>query len=418
MKANQPMTFRFPVQDFKRLETPLDDRGFRDFLCTVDVQALPDLSEWGKSNLRDPKDRGKVPQMIRAALHEEELFVYLNRGIVIIADNVKFDNKSMEVSVTFTERDIHGLIDGGHTHLIIQKERGSLKKTEEDTGHQRQRSVKLEILKGFDLGQIKDIAGARNTSNQVKDESLLQLEGRFDALKKLLQYEPYADEIAFKEYETHANGTQKSIDIRDIISILYMFDVELFTGSRHPVNGYRSKMVCLKEFDQKTSPSTGSTQSIYERLYPLVPDFLRLHDEIHLNLPRLYNTARQEFGEDVTRGAFGKLTGVAMRNVQLPFSGRASKFRVPAGFVYPILGAFRALLEEKGGRFCWAKGCNPAKLLSGDMGLQMADAVGATARRDQNPSKTGKDLSLWQSCYQAAVIARQSIEIARLRKQK
>ena len=49
-------------------------------------------------------------------------------------------------------------------------------------------------------------------------------------------------------------------------------------------------------------------------------------------------------------GKFGKLTGVTTyngkRKAQLMFTGKESKYGVPAGFVYPVLGAFRALLES------------------------------------------------------------------------
>lgn len=415
MASKHPSTVTFPVQDFKRLETPLDHLGYRDFLCVVDVLDLPDLSEMGRSNLRDPKDKGRVPEQIRQSLLEEDLFVYLNRGLVIVAADVKFDNKSKIVKITFTQPDVHGLIDGGHTHLIISKEKEALRSKEEEGGVPVLRHVKVEILKGFDLEQTKDIAGARNTSNQVRDESLLNLEGRFEPLQGALNGQPYAGDIAYKEYETYSDDSAKPIDVRDIISILYMFDIDTFTSAKHPINGYRSKVACLKEFKTKTD---GRGPTVYEKIYPILPDILRLHDEIHLALPELYNRARKQFGEDVTGGKFGRLTGVTHREkspVQLPFTRAKTKYRIPAGFVYPILGAFRALLEERDGSYCWVNGCDPSQLLDSDMGLQMADGVGGTARRDANPSKTGKDASLWQSCYQAAVIARQNVEIAELK---
>lgn len=417
MASSDVIRIDFPVKDFKRLETPLDHLGYRDFLCVVDVMELPDLSELGKSNLRDPKDRGKVPQQIREGLLEEDLFVYMNRGLVIVADSVTFDNKRNTVNLTFTQPDVHGLIDGGHTHLIISKERDTLAHMIEENGGGVHRYVKVEILKGFDLEQIKEIAGARNTSNQVRDESLLNLEGRFDGLQHALRDQAYFDDIAFKEYETYSDSPKsKPIDIRDVISILYMFDTTTFTGTKHPIDGYRSKAACLKAFTDKTS---GEETSVYDQLYPLLPDILKLHDAIHEELPDLYNRARKLYGEDIKRGGFGRLKGVITlqkSNTQLPFSGAKVKYRIPSGFVYPILGSFRALIELREGRYKWLAGCDPFRLLKGDLGMQMADAVGNTARRDLNPSKTGKDQSLWQSCYQAAIIAKQQITIANLEK--
>ncbi len=89
----------------------------------------------------------------------------------------------------------------------------------------------------------------------------------------------------------------------------------------------------------------------------------------------------------------------------LYFVGKETSYGVPSGFVYPIVGAFRALLEEKGGRYVWGKGLNPVKLLHADLGKQLADIVGSFALENRNPSKTGKSPLVWQSCHQAAELA-------------
>ena len=90
----------------------------------------------------------------------------------------------------------------------------------------------------------------------------------------------------------------------------------------------------------------------YEKIYPLAPDILDLYDHVQLMLPDLYNRVRGKSGE-VAGGKFGKLTGVTTydgkRKSQLLFIGQESKYSVPAGFVYPVLAAFRALLQDKSG---------------------------------------------------------------------
>ena len=63
-----------------------------------------------------------------------------------------------------------------------------------------------------------------NKSNQVKDESLMNLQGKFDKLKRALSSQPYANLIAYKEYEVLDNGTPKPIDVREVIAILTCFD--------------------------------------------------------------------------------------------------------------------------------------------------------------------------------------------------
>ena len=137
-----------------------------------------------------------------------------------------------------------------------------------------------------------------------------------------------------------------------------------------------------------------------------------MYDLIQLHLPDLYNTARAKRG-DVSGGKFGHLTGVTKhkgsRKANLLFLDRESDYTVPTGFIYPMLGAFRALLEEKRGRYVWGKGIDPEVLLLGELGETLAETIGIFARDERNPSKTGKSPLVWQSCYQAGMLAYLSI---------
>jgi len=225
----------------------------------------------------------------------------------------------------------------------------------------------------------------------------MNLGGEFDELKKALKGAHYWDQIAFKEFEVDAAGNPKPIDVREIVAILTAFDRDNFSDSSHPINSYRVKAACLKHFKDH--------QSSYKKLYPLAPELLALFDHVRDHLPLLYNKARGQSG-DVTGGKFGRLTGVTVyegkRSQRLYYIGKDSKYGVPDGFTYPILGAFRALLEEKRGRYAWAKGLSPLALLKGDLGVKLADTIGTFALEAKNPSKTGKSPLVWQACYQSA----------------
>jgi hypothetical protein len=109
-----------------------------------------------------------------------------------------------------------------------------------------------------------------------------------------------------------------------------------------------------------------------QKIYPSAADILELHDLIQLHLPDLYNKVRG--------GKFGHLTGVTTykgkRRAHLHFTGAESKYGVPAGFTYPILGGFRALLAEKGGRYVWGKNLDPVALLKNGLGETLADTIG------------------------------------------
>ena len=64
----------------------------------------------------------------------------------------------------------------------------------------------------------------------------------------------------------------------------------------------------------------------------------------------------------------------------------------PNGFIYPILGAFRALVEEKNGQYCWKK--NPFLVLE-NAGADLVEAT-VTMSRDlgNNPQSVGKNSNI------------------------
>jgi hypothetical protein len=387
-----------PVVAFRHLGTPYDRNGYRDYFAVVDVNNLPDLANWRRINVRDPKLTGAVPRAIRKGFQEyAELFLFMNRGLVLSVDSVSYDQKASTMTLNFSDPNLHGLLDGGHTYNIVRDAA--------EGSHDKPRYVKLEILEGFETEDITQVVDARNTSNQVADESLMNLVGEFNDLKSALQSAPYFNRIAFKEFEYDSQGNPKPIDVREVVAILTAFDRQNFSDTSHPINTYRSKSACLKHFKENLPA--------YKKIYPLAQQLLELFDQIQLKLPELYNRVRGQTG-GVSGGKFGKLTGVAYRDGKpvsdLYFLGVSSKYGVPAGFVYPILGAFRALLEDKNGKYNWADGLDPVKMLDGDLGLKLADTIGNFALEAQNPSKTGKSPLVWQACYQ-------SVEVAYLRAQ-
>lgn len=389
---NTQARFTFPVVSFRHVETPFQKLGYRDYFAVVDTRQLPDLSEWRQINVRDPKLTGAVPEAIRESFRANpDKFVFLNRGIVIAVDSLAFDNKASTVVVTLSDPRLHGLLDGGHTYNIIMEENATLEEPQ---------YVRLEFLEGFGQEDITEIVDARNTSNQVRDQSLMNLAGRFADLKAALKGAPYLDQIAFKEYEVDDDGNPKPIDVREVVAILTTFDRDSFNDSTHPINAYRSKAACLTHFRDH--------QASYKKIYPLAKEILALYDQIRDRLPDLYNTVRGQTG-NVSGGRFGRLTGVAVytgrRSQRLHFIAKDSKYGVPDGFTYPILGAFRALLEEKDGRYVWGRGLNPQKLLDGKLGQKLADTIGNFALEAQNPSKTGKSPLVWQACYQSVQVA-------------
>jgi hypothetical protein len=371
------------VVSFRNLETPFLKAGLREYLAVVDTRELPDeLADWMGINARVPKTTGAVPKAIRGGFQDEpELFLFMNRGLVIAANKVTFDNKESVATIEFTDPKLHGLLDGGHTYRIVKEETQALPETSTES-----RYVRVEFLEGFDHDDITDIVGARNTSNQVPDQSLMNLEGKFNFLRLALKGTTYLEKIAFKDNEVDDDGNPRPIDIREVIAILTACEKQHFSDDTHPIISYSSKKACLDHFAANL-PS-------YERFGPIAQDVLELYDRVREQLPKLYNE---------TGGKFGHLTGVTKytrKKQPLYYIGKETEYGVPDGFTYPILAAFRAMLVQRGdGMYEWGKGLVPSDLLAGDLGRTLAQAIGRKAREDQNPSKTGKSPSLWSECY-------------------
>jgi hypothetical protein len=84
--------------------------------------------------------------------------------------------------------------------------------------------VKLELIERVEDSEIVSIVEARNTSSQVKDQSIAELNNLFEEIKKVLESKSYSNRIAYKEFELLEDGSEKDIDIKEILSYLICFD--------------------------------------------------------------------------------------------------------------------------------------------------------------------------------------------------
>lgn len=376
----KPVTFSIPVFSFRRIETPYERANrYRNYLAVVDARHLPDLSNWRELNVRDPKLRGRVPNAIRRSFDEKgDDFLFMNRGLVIAAEKVDFTEK--RIDVVMRDPRIHGLLDGGHTYRVVRES------AREMPAEAAPRYVRVEFMTGFERDTIGDVVEARNTSNQVRDESLANLRQEFEPLKEVLDGQPYFGSIAWSEYEELQSGDPKPIDVRDIISYLITFDTGAFDSTTQPLIAYKDKRACLHHF-QKNQPRL-------KKLYPLLPDILRLWDEIHENWSKWYGEGREE--EAGIRGRFGKLTAVIPAPEMLYFKNKKVPYRIPEAYKYPILSATRAVIKNKGRGAEWST--DPTELLQ-QVGPQLTTIVGNIVRATNNPNKVGKDVGTWSSCY-------------------
>lgn len=384
--VNYPVILTFRAQSFRRIPNPYaklenGDGGATMYIAICDVKELPDNIPMG-TNPREQNLNTNVAKKIKASLLDTSAldFYLLNRGILLSARAVNFNNYSNELTIVFSDPDVHGDVDGGHTYRTILEQRESL-----DPGQQ---FVKIEILTGVE-DIFQRLAAARNTSVQVQDKSIAELEDRFDIIKNTLKDQPYMGRVFFKENDSG------EIDVADLLSILMMFNIKRFPDREtFPTISYSGKKRCIDLYIQDHKEFGESEQNPYVKMKNIMPDIFRLYDTVEQNMSGYYRVKNPGGRYGAIRGVVVPKAGVELKS---KFMRKPMEAQSPNGFVYPILGAFRALVIEKDGLYAWKK--DPFAILE-KVGPELVESTVSMSRSlGNNPQSTGKDANLWKTLY-------------------
>lgn len=383
---SQSTVIRFPAYSFRKQPTPYDESGKQKYYAVVNVKDVPtELEDWRNLNVRDPKETIRVPKEIKDSLQDDpSSFYFKNRGILLVSDKVLFDNKTNIVTLEFTNREMNGIADGGHTYRVIKKHIEPLSQKEKD---EIGAFVSIELLEGFDTREdVVPVIEARNKSTPVQEQSIQELLGSYNKIKETLKDKPYSDRIFYKQYEEPVDGKQKDVDIKEILSYLYCFDVETFDDKTHPTKAYSSRAAVIEHFIKKENKER------LEKYIPLLPEILELRDVVYERMPQVYNKSK---------GRFGNLKGVDKiekgSKEELVFIGKESEYRIPQGFIYPVLASLRNLVRCENGKCSWKT--DPFKFLE-ETEDQLVNLIGGQASMHKNPNALGKDSGTWLLCYQ------------------
>ena len=380
-------TFVIPTASFSRLFVAPDREPLKRYYCVAPLAGIPKAwQDWLEVNAREAADKGKVPTAIRKTLVDNPgWFAEKNRGLTVIAHAVAWDNKTKELTVSFVDREQHGVADGGHTLISILSQRSD-EPSEVQEGY-----CNIEIFTGLDSDEIPGVVEARNTSKQVASKSLLNLDHRFDELKDAIGSKK-AELISWKENE------DGDLDVREFIGMLTALDADFFTGNNHPVVAYSGKESCLKRF--ASVEHAGS----YTKLLEIAPDLLDIWDDIQFFLPDQYNQKGPEPG---VGGKFGRLSGIktlgTKKKKKLAFIDKDVGYDIPTGYLYPVFAAFRAFLEEENGYWRWGKGLDPRALINDGLAADLFIAsVRDSISEYHNANRTGKSNAVWNQAYLVA----------------
>ena len=179
---------------FRRLDDPFENGKSTKYVFYVKVDDVPEGIPMA-TNPREKKLTSGVATAIKESLLSNDGYFHLkNRGIVLSAGSVSYNNKNNEVTIIFNDELAHGNIDGGHTYKIVC----------EHKGENLSQYVQFEVMTGVE-DIIEQLAEARNTSVQVDEKSMAELTKKFDPIKEGIEGMPFFNRIAFKQNQVYSN---------------------------------------------------------------------------------------------------------------------------------------------------------------------------------------------------------------------
>lgn len=332
-------------------------------------------------NPREPKMTTNVAKNLINAVTEPETDFYINnRGIVLSAKSLSFDTSASEVTIDLGNQDSdvdkfqYGILDGGHTYTAIIQKRDSIPESIE-------KYVRVEVITS--VQNITRLSDARNTSVQVSDIALFNLDDKFEFIQQIIANECYSDEIAYKDNE------DKPISVSELLRLMYAFDIDKYPDDNSaPVQSYSGKAQVFKRY--KSAYNTPFYKALTEQL----PLLIELFDTIEQELPTMYNAYKKALG---INPRFGSVRGIESLDPkkETTFVKKSISYNISSGYIYPIFGAFRTLLQydETTQKVSWL--FNPIEIWE-EIGASLAQN---TFESYGNPQLAGKDKQLWLSNY-------------------
>lgn len=370
---------------FRKLDDPFNDVA-KKYVFYVKICDVPEGIPMA-TNPRDQKLTSGVAQAIKESLESNDGFFHLkNRGIVLSAKSCTYNNKTKEVTINFTDDMFHGNIDGGHTYKIVCDHRNA----------GLDQYVQFEVMTGVE-DIIEKLAEARNTSVQVDEKSMAELQQKFDPIKEGLEGMPFFTRIAFKQnqqaFDDVTNKRLKMIDAREVVSIINMFNIDKFDAMNHPIKAYSSKAKMLELY--LNNPDS------YRRYVNIMPDIFDLYDAVETEFATAFNETGGRYGRKKYSGyKDGNIIGTSK------FGLHDIYYKIPDGLIYPAVAAFRSLvvLNQETDKYEWKNGVNPISVWDRCKSSITSQIMNFASAIGDNPNAVGKDSNIWNLAYMTVLL--------------
>lgn len=349
-------------------------------------------------NARDPVGMNRrVYRDVRASLEAKQAlpgtFDLMNKGITILAQNVRLVDKEQRIVEVTVDNEHGGIVDGAHTAKIIEE-------SNEDATTNPDQYVEVYIRTGIPQDIATDIARGLNTGIQVAQQSIYNIDGVFDWLREDISKQTYKDLFSWKESD------DAEYDVRDLIGlleVLNIFDFPNDDNGKHPISAYEKWSIPLDKFaaDYKEH-KTDLSKSNYYRLRGLLPGALCLYDYIRRDFRDVHNREKDRRAGNLK---IVEQASARRKTFDFPFGKPPlppSEYRLTKGATYPILAAFRNYVEihPRSAVAVWRGGFKAVLAGWKEMDeLLVAETYEATKNIGRNPDQIGKNRQHWDALH-------------------
>jgi AIPR protein len=394
-----PVQFQVHVDDFRSHRIPglLNAKVGSCFIRGDELVKHLDLDEWLSVNPRVPVRNAKevltghVIRGIRDTLNDAPGdFALKNQGLYLLVESIGEYERQRDggrLRFTMTDTLAHGLCNGGHTYAAIREhaERAESPATLEEVW------VRLHLFEGIDPEKVAAMAEGLNRSRQVDDPSLMNLEGRFEDIRKALDGKSGHKEIAYKQ------GDPGNYYITEIIRAIMFFNCERFDSRKHPHTLYRQQKQMLESFkdDVQRSPSP------IDLIVPHTHEILSLMDMIAQSTPAACKRLKPQFELGRMKGerAGVRAGSAAHKDTPLFFLGTKMDHKIHTGWLLVMLAAFRANVDwdPAAGKFAWKTPLD--KLLPKVIDGLVAICVQEYRDNKAKPDEMARNQAVYDRCY-------------------
>jgi hypothetical protein len=143
---------------------------------------------------------------------------------------------------------------------------------------------------------------------------------------------------------SYHQGDSGTLYVTDVLTYMEMFNAAEFTRTKHPYTLYRNKASTLRLFEVHVNQQPNPLASVV----PHLPEILELSDTLRALTPATAKQLGFEYGRMKPGSRNERAGSQKNRGITLPFTGEKVDYRVPNGWVLPMLAAFRANVDWKG----------------------------------------------------------------------